>query len=97
MFGDMGWDWSHAEAQNRRMAAWLKGLDTTRLAIIECGAGKAVPTVRRTSEDVAHRYGGTMIRVNPRETGVPPGHLAITTGALAALRAIDDRLKAKNS
>jgi NAD-dependent SIR2 family protein deacetylase len=92
MFGDMGWDWSHAEAQNRRLAAWLDGLDGARLAIVECGAGRAIPTVRRTSEDVARRCRGTLIRINPREPDVPGGHLSLPMGALDALRAIDRRL-----
>ena len=94
MFGDMGWDWSHADAQNRRLADWLGGLDTARLVVVECGAGKAVPSVRRTSEDAVRRYRGTLIRINPREPDVPSGHLSIPTGALAALRAIDERLGA---
>ena len=91
MFGDFGWDWSRADPQHRRMAAWLDSLDAARLIIIEFGAGKAVPTVRRTSEDLARRYRGTLIRINLRESDVPVGHLSLPTGALAALRAISSR------
>jgi NAD-dependent SIR2 family protein deacetylase len=91
MFGDFGWDWSRADPQHRRMDAWLTELGGPRLVIVELGAGKAVPTVRRTSEDIARRSRGTLIRINPREPDVPASHLSLPMGALAALRAISER------
>ena len=42
--------------------------------------------------DIARRYRGTLIRINPREPDVPTGHLALPMGALAAVRAIDGLL-----
>jgi NAD-dependent SIR2 family protein deacetylase len=92
MFGDMGWDWSRADPQHRRMAAWLDALDLPRLVIVEFGAGKGVPTVRRTCEDIARRRHGSLIRINLREPEVPPGQIGIAMGALDALRALDTRL-----
>jgi hypothetical protein len=92
MFGDWGWDSSRSDAQGHRLTAWLRAPGPARLAIVEIGAGQAVPTVRMTCEDLAHRYDGTLIRINPREPDVPPGHLALPMGALAALRAIDGLL-----
>jgi hypothetical protein len=89
MFGDRGWDPSRTEAQERRMGAWLDGLGTARVVIVEMGAGMAVPTVRIMSEDFIEQLGGTLIRINPRELDIPTGHIAIPSGALAALRAID--------
>ncbi len=94
MFGDHGWDSSQSDAQHRRLDAWLHTLGRARAVIIELGAGTHVPTIRIMSEDLLDRLGGTLIRINPREPDVPPGHLAIPTGALAALRAIDERLNA---
>jgi NAD-dependent SIR2 family protein deacetylase len=92
MFGDSGWDSSHSDAQHRRLNAWLRGIGRARLAIIEMGAGLAVPTIRIMSEDFVDRPGGTLIRINPREPDVPSGQLAVSMSALAALRAIDGRL-----
>jgi NAD-dependent SIR2 family protein deacetylase len=94
MFGDGGWDSSQSDSQHRRLGAWLKTLDRGRTVTIEMGAGLAVPTIRIMSEDYIDRPGGTLIRINPREPDVPAGHLALPMGALAALRAIDERLAA---
>lgn len=92
MFGDAGWDSSHSDAQHRRLAAWLRTLGGSNVVIVELGAGLGVPTIRIMSEDFVDRPGGTLIRINPRESEAPSGHIALPTGALAALRAIDQRL-----
>lgn len=95
MFGDSGWDSSQSDAQHRRLGAWLETLLRAKVVIIEMGAGLGVPTIRIMSEDFVYRPGGTLIRINSREPDVPSGHIAIEMGALAALRAIDDRLGAR--
>jgi NAD-dependent SIR2 family protein deacetylase len=92
MFGDGGWDSSDSDAQHRRFNAWLRTVNSARTVIVELGAGLGVPTIRIMSEDLAERPGATLIRINPREQGVPEGHLAIPSGAMAALRAIDEEL-----
>jgi NAD-dependent SIR2 family protein deacetylase len=97
MFGDYGWDSSQSDAQHRRLGAWLKTLDRGRTVILEMGAGLSVPTIRIMSEDFIDRPGGRLIRINPREPDAPAGHLAIPTGALSALRAIDERLDSKDA
>lgn len=92
MFGDMAWDSAVTDAQEQRMLAWLAKVSAAdaRLAVIEMGAGTAVPTVRMASERVVRRYEkGTLIRINVREPQVPAGHIGIAQGALAALTAID--------
>jgi NAD-dependent SIR2 family protein deacetylase len=94
MFGDMGWDTSHAEAQQARFGAWLAGLAGCRVAVVECGAGTAVPTVRLACESLARQFRGTLIRINVREPEVPAGHVGLPLGALEALEAIDARLAA---
>jgi NAD-dependent SIR2 family protein deacetylase len=90
MFGDWGWDSSHSDSQQQRLASWLSSIVGSRLVIVECGAGTAVPTVRFTCEDIAHRYRGKLIRVNVREADVPSGHISLAMSALAALRALDE-------
>jgi hypothetical protein len=40
-------------------------------------------------EDLAERFEGTLVRINPREPEVPDGQIALPLGALEALRAID--------
>ncbi len=92
MFGDAGWDSSQSDAQHRRLGAWLGAFDTGPHGHRRAGAGLAVPTIRIMSEDFAELPGATLIRINPREPDVPGGHLALPMGALAALRAIDERL-----
>lgn len=91
MFGDGGWASERTDAQEARFAVWLDELRAVRpkLVVIECGAGTAVPTVRLSSERVAQRLGGVLVRVNVREPEVPVGHLGIAEGALAALEKLD--------
>jgi NAD-dependent SIR2 family protein deacetylase len=92
MFGDWGWDPSHAEAQRDRLHAWLSSIQGSSLVVIECGAGTAIPTVRLACERIAHHHDGTLIRINPREPVVPAGQISLPLGALEALAAIDERL-----
>jgi NAD-dependent SIR2 family protein deacetylase len=105
MFGDWAWIGGPAEAQERELAGWLRMLASTqsRLAVVELGAGKAIPTVRMRAERTAttaaasgQRSGGALIRINPdpAAAAVPPGAgVALAAGALAALTAIDARLR----
>lgn len=83
MFND--WDWipHRTRMQGERFRRWLEGLTArkARLAVVELGAGEAVATVRMTSEAAARPERATLIRINPRDTDVPPGHLSIPLGA----------------
>ncbi len=92
MFGDWHWIPERTAEQERRFSDWLDGAAGPRLAVIELGAGSAVPTVRMTSERVASRCGATLIRINPREPNVHHGHVGIAANALEALAAIDELL-----
>jgi NAD-dependent SIR2 family protein deacetylase len=92
MFGDRGWDSARSDAQERRLTSWLSTLGATRTVIVELGAGLAVPTIRIMSEDWIAPPSRTLIRINPREPDVPLGHFSLAMGALAALRALDERL-----
>ena len=95
MFGDFGWDSTRSDQQHARLQTWLNQATYTRggLAIVELGAGQAVPTVRRFSEHLAHSPNVTLIRINLRESEItrnPQGrHLSLALGARAALEAID--------
>lgn len=92
MFGDWGWDEARTSEQQRRLEAWLEAVAGEPLAIVECGAGTAIPSVRRFSEGAARRYGGTLIRINLREAHGPAGTISLAMGARAALEAIDAAL-----
>lgn len=93
MFGDWDWDSSRTDGQIDRFRRWLSGLDGARLVVVECGAGPAVPTVRRTCEDVADQFDATLVRINPRDAQVPdPRDVALESGALAALVELDEWL-----
>jgi NAD-dependent SIR2 family protein deacetylase len=94
MFGDAEWDGERSQVQNERLAHWLGQVvdDGADLVIVECGAGRAVPTIRRLCEGVARQAVGTLVRINVREPEVPAGHLGLPAGARDALRAIEERL-----
>ena len=87
MFGDQSWISDRTDHQTTRLWDWLREVDYDgkKLAIIECGAGTAVPTVRLTCENLVQRYGATLIRINPREPNVPPGEISIPLPAGEAL------------
>ena len=82
MFGDWNWISRRTENQEYAFNRWLDNLrqNHLRLAIIEIGAGEAVPTVRMTSERVARSLNATLIRINPRDYRVPGGHIALPYG-----------------
>ncbi len=92
MFGDWEWDESRTMKQVKRLGVWQEALGQGPVAVVECGAGTAIPTVRHFCEKMALALGSPLIRINVREPEVPDGHIGIPLGALAALRAIDSEL-----
>lgn len=88
MFGDYSWQYSRTDAQRDRLSTWMDTLEReqAKLAIVEIGAGTAVPTVRNTSEQIASRFGVPLIRINPRESN--GAEIALAMGAVEALRQI---------
>ena len=78
------------------MEAWMRGLGDARLAIVEMGAGTAIPTVRATSEQAGRRRGATLVRINPREPQVPAGHVGIAGPAKATLEQIEGLMGSKS-
>lgn len=88
MFGDWRWNYSRTDRQREKLTAWIKKIadEGAKLAIIEMGAGTAVPTVRNTSEQVAQEFDIPLIRINPRESF--GADIELPLGALKALERI---------
>jgi hypothetical protein len=55
-----------------------------------CGAGTAVPSVRRMSEQRLGRPGTRLVRINAREADVPSGQVGLAGGALSVLKKIGE-------
>ena len=85
MFGDGGWDSQRSDRQERELARWL-GRVQGPIAIVELGAGSAIPTVRAFSERLSRGRDATLIRINPREPDGPRGTLSLPLPGLAGLR-----------
>ena len=85
MFGDGGWSSQRTSVQTQRLQEWLTSISGKRLVVLEFGAGTAIPTIRRFSEEMSARPEASLIRVNPRESAVPPEALAFPLGALEAI------------
>ncbi|WP_321494299.1 Sir2 family NAD-dependent protein deacetylase [uncultured Desulfobacter sp.] len=83
MFGDWNWIGARSNEQGERLNKWFQGLSdrNANLAIIEMGAGHAVPTVRLQSQRTIRGINSTLIRINPRDFDVPRGAIAIPLGA----------------
>jgi NAD-dependent SIR2 family protein deacetylase len=88
MFGDWDFVTSRTAAQEARFEQWLRARVGSQLAIVEIGAGSAVPTVRYTCERVAAALDATLVRINPREPAVAPDQIGIGAPALETLRQI---------
>jgi NAD-dependent SIR2 family protein deacetylase len=95
MFGDGWWLGHRANEQDERFSEWLDQLTarSASIAVIELGAGSAIPTVRRLSEHVAEHLNGRLIRINPREHSVPHGHIGLPLGAAEGIRRICDHFE----
>jgi NAD-dependent SIR2 family protein deacetylase len=91
MFGDSLWISERTDQQMDRLYGWLARVGFENLAVVEMGAGTAIPSVRRLSEKMLAR-GAALVRINPRESGGPSGTISLACGALDGLRAIDDAL-----
>ncbi len=88
MFGDWHWNVERAERQGQQLRHWLGDVRNAghAIAVIEVGAGTAVPTVRYLSEEVAGAPQATLIRINPREPRVPAErHVSLSLGAAEAI------------
>lgn len=89
MFWDGAWNLGRSLEQEQSLMSWLGEIDKSELAVVECGAGTAIPTVRDFGERLQNQ-GATLIRINVRESAGPGGTIAIGTGAREALTQIDE-------
>ena len=85
MFGDWSWVDKREAKQAKRFESFLQTAIHS-LAIIEIGAGTAVPTVRKIGERISRNYQVPLIRINPRE--YEDADVAIAMGAKEALEKI---------
>ncbi len=94
MFGDWSWLPDRTHIQEQAFSRFLAVNAGRRIAVIEMGAGSAIPTIRATSERIGWNYEhATVIRINPREPEIAAPHISIPGGALNALQEIEAHLK----
>lgn len=108
MFNDWGWDSTRAELQRDKFQEWFDEFNTQygltlKLVVIEIGAGDAVSTIRRMSEEAIHKKRqSTLVRINPLLPTVdhlhyspkePNPHFGIPCGALESLKNIEREYK----
>ncbi len=94
MFGDWNWLSDRSNIQAHQANKWLNTNieKRNRIAIIEIGAGKAVPTVRHKSESIALHSNETLIRINPRDFEVPSGHISIPLNSAVGINRIIEKM-----
>jgi NAD-dependent SIR2 family protein deacetylase len=90
MFGDWDWNTKRSDNQEAKYNKWLKNNRTKKIAIIEIGAGGAIPTVRYQGEILSRRNPlATLIRINPREYNLGGGNgYSVPLGGLQGLNEI---------
>ncbi|TVT21607.1 NAD-dependent protein deacetylase [Amycolatopsis acidiphila] len=90
MFGDFDWISRRSDEQLRAVNEWRRA--HPNLVVVELGAGKAVPTVRRYAE-LASASTGALVRINPREPEIRHDRgVSLPYGALETLTALDELL-----
>ena len=63
---------------------------STRVVVVEIGAGTAIPTVRNESESLLDDFpNAVLLRINPAEPEGPERTIPIPVGGKAALMALD--------
>ncbi|GAC1450889.1 MAG: NAD-dependent protein deacetylase [Desulfuromonadaceae bacterium] len=90
MFGDRSWLPGRTRIQERAFDRFLMTSAARRIAVIEIGAGSAIPTIRAISERIGWSLkNATVIRINPREPEIKAPHVSLPYGALEGLQKID--------
>jgi len=97
MFGDWGFVETRLQKQEDRHEAFFESLPASaKVVVVEVGAGKAVPTVRYTSESVLERFpSARLIRINvdePENRRQPKQTIEVPAGGKSALEAINQEL-----
>jgi NAD-dependent SIR2 family protein deacetylase len=90
MFGDRAWLPDRTRIQEHAFERFIASHSNRRIAVIEMGAGSAIPTIRATSERLGWQLEqATVIRINPREPEIREPHISLACGALEGLQKID--------
>lgn len=93
MFVDADWLANVRREQAQRYRQWLASVRGRRLVILECGAGKAIATIRNLGEGLASEQDRvTLVRVNPDAADASEPVIPVRLGALEALTRIEERL-----
>ena len=92
MFGDWSWISDRTDSQRRTFKQFLDNNQDKRTVVVEMGAGRAIPTIRYTSEELGETAGATVIRINPRESEIHAPHISLECGAMEGLLKIDSLL-----
>ncbi|GAA1252811.1 NAD-dependent protein deacetylase [Pseudonocardia aurantiaca] len=96
MFGDAEWIPDRTADQLRTHKTWIRELRASgaALAVVELGAGTALPTVRREAE-LASAASGALVRINVREPEVRHGRgVGIAAPAASVLTTLGGLLTA---
>lgn len=91
MFDDESWSGHRTDKQEKNQRDWLKFISGSgaKLAVIEIGAGIAIPSVRLFAQAVSNKNSGQLIRINLRESNVSrPVDIGIGHGALYSLTSL---------
>lgn len=91
MFGDFNYDSTLSRIQEVLFDKFLKKSidENKKIAIIEIGAGTAIPSIRWIGEKILKDIKNTiLIRINPREFDGPNGIIPIPLGGLEGLNSI---------
>lgn len=94
MFGDFKFNTGKVEEQRSAYQAWRASLPKdVRLAVVEIGAGLAIPVARAEAEEAVRAFpGATLIRVNLDDAGIgqrfAEGCASVSIGGLGALEAL---------
>lgn len=91
MFGDFGWIPTRTDLQQSRFDQYLQSAPLP-LAVVELGAGTAIPTIRFMTERIGRRAQSKAIRINPRESEISAPNISIPLNAAEALAAINSQL-----
>ena len=73
--------------------AWLDRMEEQqkKVVVIECGTGLVIPSARCEAEDVAERFGTTLVRINPVDSMAPtvePVGIGLPLGSATGLSSI---------
>jgi NAD-dependent SIR2 family protein deacetylase len=87
MFGDWGWNEKRTFKQEQNYAKWLNENKNISIAIIELGAGTAIPSVRNESQNIARTLNAHVMRINPRDYHINTSlGFGVPLGALEGLK-----------